>query len=262
MRMGGIFSLFAVCALFAACGNIGRVYLDERIVYKDGTVTEDCIVLKKHDGHYEYHREKSDFENIDSLIITPSFAHALAGDEGFFMNPRGYVTYFLEGRDNAVYKLPRKNQITMAGIKTPSGCYAAIFDGYRFDVVTQTAVKDGKYTNSFIVPVKNTLPYSDFTVKYYPLKGKDATYSGMGRLYRSLKVKETGLEPLAERVKKRPELKYALENPEIRIRQAWKPVPAKVRHQILGNEPPVKVKVTFDRVCDIIDALQGCRQGV
>ena len=257
MRIGRAFDLFTACALFVACSNVGDVYLDERIVYQDGTVTENRITLKKSGGCYEYHRDKAEFENVDSLIITPSFAHANAGDEGFFMNPRGYVTYFLEGRDNAVYKLPRKNQITMTGIKTPSGCYASIFDGYRFDVVTQTKVKGGKYTNSFIVPVKNTLPYSDFTVKYYPLKGKNATYSGMGRLYRRLKVKESGMEPLAERVKTRPELKYALENPEIRIRQAWKPVPATVKHQTLENEPPVRVKVPFDRVCDIIDALKN-----
>ena len=148
----------------------------------------------------------------------------------------------------------------MAGIKTPSGCYAAIFDGYRFDLATQTVLKDGKYTNSFIIPVKNTLPYSDFTVKYYPLRGKDATYSGMGRLYRSIREKEADLVPLSERVKTRPELKYALESPEIRIRQAWKPVPATVKRQTLENEPPVKVKVTFDRVCDIIDALK--KEGV
>ena len=129
MVIGRIFSLFVACASFIACGTAGRVYLDERIVYKDGTVAENRIALKKHDGYYEYHREKAEFEKIDSLIITPSFAHADAGDEGFFMNPRGYVTCFLEGRDNAVYKLPRKNQITMTGIKTPSGCYAAVFDG-------------------------------------------------------------------------------------------------------------------------------------
>ena len=73
------------CLMMVSCG---KVYVDERIVYKDGTVTENRITLKRHSGFYEYHRDKADFENIDSLVITPSFAHASAGDEGFFMNPR------------------------------------------------------------------------------------------------------------------------------------------------------------------------------
>ena len=71
MRIGRAFDLFTACALFVACSNVGDVYLDERIVYKDGTVTENRITLKKSGGCYEYHRDMAEFENVDSLIITP-----------------------------------------------------------------------------------------------------------------------------------------------------------------------------------------------
>jgi hypothetical protein len=95
---------------------------------------------------------------------------------------------------------------------------------------------------------------------FYRLEGEDATYSGMGRLYRKMQIDNGVIVPLKERVKDRPELKYVVENPEVRIRQCWKPVPTPVLDQTPENEPALRVKVTFKRVKDIID--QMIRQGV
>lgn len=51
-----------------------------------------------------------------------------------------------------------------------------------------------------------------------------------------------------------------MEAPEVRIRQAWKPVPSPVPYQTPENEPPLMPVVTFDRVADI--AREFKRQGV
>lgn len=64
-------------------------------------------------------------------------------------------------------------------------------------------------------------PYEDLVLKIYSLEGDDADYSGMGRLYRKLFV-EGRIRPLSERATENQLLKYAIDNPEIRIRQAWK----------------------------------------
>ena len=59
---------------------------------------------------------------------------------------------------------------------------------------------------------------------------------------------------------RQPELAAAATNVEIRIRQAWKPVPSPVAYQTPENEPPVHAAVTFDRCGDIVRELR--RQGV
>ena len=141
--MKKVLYLLPLCWLLASCN---KVYVDERIVYNDGTIAENQVMLKRSAGYYEYNRDKADFENIDSLVITPCFAHANAGDEGFFMNPRGYVTYFIEGRDDAVYKLPRKNQIRMTGIKTT----------YSDGTVTICNYSDAPYEyKGVVIPAEN-----------------------------------------------------------------------------------------------------------
>ena len=51
--------------------------------------------------------------------------------------------------------------------------------------------------------------------------------------------------------------KYVVENPEVRIRQCWKPVPTPVLDQTPENEPKLRVKVTFERVKDIVDEMKN-----
>jgi hypothetical protein len=51
-------------------------------------------------------------------------------------------------------------------------------------------------------------------------------------------------------------LKDAIDSVEIRIRQAWKPVPPAIFEQVPEIEPPVSPYVTFDRVVDIARALK------
>ena len=65
---------------------------------------------------------------------------------------------------------------------------------------------------------------------------------------------------LSSRAPYQPLLAYAARHPEVRIRQAWKPVPSPVPDQVTRNEPPVRPVVTFDRVKEIVDECR--RQGV
>ena len=244
-----------VLAALTACST---PTVQVRIVRGDGVVSEYKVRLKRSESHFEYRMSAASLTGIDTLSLTPDFARAVEGDEGFFMNSQGYMTYFLpERRDTSVWIYAR-HPIALQGIKTPGGCYAAFFHTYRWNMRSRTDVHSGEYVNSFDFILKDVPITSDLVVEYWPLRGSEASYSGMGRLYRRLFVENNPeMVPLRERVKSRPYLRYAVEHPEIRIRQAWKPVPTPVPDQTRENEPAVRVKVPFDRVCDIADALKA-----
>lgn len=205
----------------------------------------------------EYRVPLEELSGVDTLEIVPDYAWARAGEDGFYVSTDGMATYFKE-RDTAQERsLYSRHQIRMQGIKTPRGCFAEMFDSYRFNVKTTLSYDAGLYRSKTEYILKGVEPYEDLVLRVYELKGSDATYSGMGRLYRKLYV-EGKKEPLAGRAGKNPLLKYAVDNPEIRIRQCWKPVPTPTGpDQTRENEPEVRVKVTFDRCCEIVDALKA-----
>ena len=133
----------------------------------------------------------------------------------------------------------------------------AIVKGLRMENRLIAKVADNHYSLSYLFDFTDVTPYEDIVVDWYELKGKDADYSGMGRLYRKYQLDRGEVIPLKERAADNALLAYAASSPEIRIRMAWKPAPATVRHQTPDNEPPVHAAVTFNRVYDIIDSLKA-----
>ncbi len=250
--------LLLILALSSCSAPAGRRAF-VRIARTDGTVTVDTIVLSSRKGVLEYNLPQGKLEGVDTISITPEFSIACAGDEGFYVNSQGILTRFLEGRSGR-YSVFHRHPMPIAGAKTPQGCWLAYSPNYRFDTGVTVRCRDGKYSQTFSVVPFNHEPYADLLFRWFPLKGKDATYAGMGRLYRKIRLAQGGLVPLREKVKERPLLQYAVDYPEIRIRQGWKPVPCSVPHQTLENEPPMRVAVTFDKVCEIIDEMKA--QGV
>lgn len=237
-----------------SCSNPGSSCADHKVyvrtVYSDGTAEEDTVCFAGTDGGMEFRIEKDRLENVDTISVTPDFAIAHAGEDGFFLLPEGIATYFLENRPDVTRRIFRRHPLAMVGICTPRGCFMEVLKTYRFDMAVSTIHKGGEYRNTLDYVFKGVAPKHDLVLEVYELKGDEATYSGMGRLYRKLFV-EDRLVPLKDKAAARPLLKYAVDNPEIRIRQAWKPVPTPEPDQTPENEPAVRVKVTFDRVCDL-----------
>lgn len=239
--------------IFASIAAYARK-ADIRIVYSDGKVKQYQTSFRKSAGNLLFSMPQSSLAGVDTLEISPDFAVAKAGDEGYFMASDGTLTRFLPDRPEYTRQLYKKHQIAMFGVKTPEGCWAEMFETYRFDLCTKVVHKDGRYRATLQYILKGVEPYDDLVLKIYPLKGDDADYSGMGRLYRKLYV-DGKIKPLRERAQANPYLKYAIDYPEIRVRQAWKPVPTPVPDQTRENEPAVRVKITFDRCREIVDAL-------
>lgn len=247
--------VFALCS----CGNHGSSFSDHevyvRTVYSDGTTKEDTLRFSKTAAGMEFRVSRDKLAGVDTLSLTPDFALAHGGEDGFFVQPDGLATYFLEGRPDVTRQVYRRHPLAMEGICTPRGCFMEVFRTYRFDLSVRTVHRQGEYRNTLDYVFKGVAPAHDLVLEVYELEGDEATYSGMGRMYRKLFV-EGRLVPLKDKAAARPLLKYAVDNPEIRIRQAWKPVPTPEPDQTPENEPAVRVKVTFDRVCDIVDAMK------
>ena len=231
------------------------------LIYKNSDDTKDTVtvMLQPQGDCLTLNVAQEDLIGVDTLVVLPEFAHAQAGEKGSWINPSGFVTYFKEGREGCFYR-HKKHPLPIIGYDTPRGFYMGYLRSYRYDVATVSAAKDGHYTFSTELPLVGIEPYEDFRMDFYLLQGEEATYSGMGRLYRKMQIDNGVIVPLKERVKNRPELKYVVENPEVRIRQCWKPVPTPVLDQTPENEPALRVKVTFGRVKDIVDEMK--KQGV
>lgn len=258
--MKRILFILSIFLLASACSRQARETAFIRIVRTDGTVQEDTVCLSCGKGFLEYSFPEADIAGLDTLYVTPQMTCAPAGTDGYYVNADGIVTKMLEGREGR-NSLRHRHPMPIAGCVIGAKAWMAHFPNYRFDSHVSIVCRNGQYRQVFaLTPFDHKAYDGAWVLRFYPLEGKDATYAGIGRLYRSIRLAQGDLMPLKEKIKDRPLLKYAVDYPEIRIRQGWKPVPCQIEHQTLENEPPMKVAVTFDRVCELIDTLVA--QGV
>ena len=195
---------------------------------------------------------------VKTFAIVPSFATARKGEDGYFLMPEGIVGGFHETNGRFVSNEGR-NYMPFYGMKTPRDTFCMIAKGMSWRYSTRVEVVDGVYQMSQVYNLGGDMPYEDFVLEFTFLP-EDAEYPQMARVYRNWQLERGAVMPIRERMKKWMEVGVAATNVEIRIRQAWKPVPSPVPYQTKYNEPPVHAAVTFDRCGDIVRELK--RQGV
>ena len=193
-----------------------------------------------------------------NVALKPDFAMAKTGEDGYWVFPNNTLGRFTqtEGRVREGWHV----SMPMYGMKTPRGTFCAIATGMPYSLSLVAEAKKGEYAVYAAFDRHMEDVYEDIAVEYRFLEGDDADYSGIARSYRDYQLKRGACRPLSARLKEQPLLEYAVRHPEVRIRQAWKPVPSPVFDQVTRNEPPVKPVVTFDRVKEIVD--ECLRQGV
>ena len=223
--------------------------------FEDGTKTSEQVTLVRQGDVAEYRIARGDVKpGTKAISLKLDFARAKKGEGGYFVTSCNEIGYFRHDsgtwRRGAVWSL-----MPVFGMKTPRTAFVAIGTGMPWSFSTRVDAKDGEYLASLTWDEDLDRPYEDFVMRFVFLKGDDADYSGMARAYRKYQLGRGACRPLADRAKERPALAYAATAPEIRIRQAWKPVPSPVTNQVLRNEPPVTPYVTFDRVKDIVRGL-------
>jgi len=260
-------SLIAAALLLVSCtGRVAPADVTLRFAYSDGTCLTKEVPLGRKSDRLVLHVDRKDLTGLDTLTVIPSFSASIPACDGYFVFPGGNAALFNAERPDqrivaSTYKRVYRggsNQMPISVLKTPESCYLEHWKTYRFDAIPFLIYQNGTYRHEIKLLMFNVgEPYEDFEVDFYPLSGDDASYSGAGRLYRKIQLAAGNIVPLREKVKGRPELEYVVRYPEIRIRQGWKPVPCSVEHQTLENEPEMRVKVTFDKVGEIIDSLKA-----
>jgi len=197
-------------------------------------------------------------EGVKTFDVIPDFATARNGDAGYFLLPSGILGSF-RVENGKCGTSEGNNYMPFYGMKTPHDTFCMIAKGMSWRYMTRVEVQKGVYQTSQRYNLGGDVPYEDFVLEFTFLP-QDAEYPQMARVYRDWQLGRGAVQPIRERMKKWPEVGAAATNMEIRIRQAWKPVPSKVPYQTKYNEPPVHAAVTFDRCCDIVREMK--RQGV
>ncbi len=225
------------------------------LIIKSNTGTEKKTVeLKQCDGFLRLEIPVNEIKNVHQINILAEFAKAKVGDEGYIVLPNSTLTEFKKRKNDM--KMPIKQpDMPISGIKTANKTFMAIVRGMEFDYYPLVTYSKGNYSLSHCFDLTRYEPYENIIIDYYFLTGKDANYSGMGRLYRSMLLKT--IKPIKDRVADNKYLEYAVNSIEFRIRQGWKPAPSPIRNQTLENEPQMYTKVTFEKVGEIIDALKA-----
>lgn len=201
-------------------------------------------------------------QNADFVDISPNTIIAAAGDEGYFVVPHQLPSDFLCNFSSGEDAEKEYGRYTMPiyGIKKGETALLAVVTGMAWEHKIIIRRKDDKY---YIFPRFNLSgygAYEDVVIEFFKLSGEAANYVGMAKRYREYQQKKGAFETLSQKVTKRPTLKGVADAVNVRIRMGWKPVPAKIAEQRVENEPEMKVAMTFDRLCELIDEMQN--QGI
>ena len=249
----------AACMAASLCAAADAV-LEWR--FADGRVAKETVRLAEEGEVTSLSLKREDIvgKGAVSLKVTPDFAHARKGEAGYWFSPYGYYGEF--DRDSgSFFSAEERMNMPMYGWSTPRGAFLAIITSLKYYPKHRVDVKDGAYAISCVLEEQLCRrPYEDFRIEFHRFPAGTG-YAALAKRYREYQLGRGAVKPLRERVKDNPILEYAVAAPEIRIRQAWKPVPSPVPHQTPESEPPVKVVVTFDRVREISAALKKAGVG-
>ena len=248
-------ALAAWCA-FAGVAHAATIELEWS--FADGCVERETRALEEREGVSVFSMPRTAIaaKGAAELALTPDFARARKGDDGFWVFSSGECGTFR--CDDGRAQCDRWQLMSVYGMKTPERTFAAIVRGLKYYFTTRVVAKNGEYRMSCVLGEELCRnPYEDFEIEFRRLDGAEATMGGIARAYRNYQLERGAVKPLKERAAMNAVLREAIEAPEIRIRQAWKPVPPRVLEQTPDAEPSVTPHVTFDRVADIARDLKA-----
>ena len=230
-----------------------------RIVALDGTEKE--VALCYREEHYVL-AEEPDYSQVKYIDFFPHAFDARVGSEGYYVAPKdiihdsaftGKITF--RPRKEQEVTSPDVHSLPIMGAFLPEGATAVVLRGCQFMARFVYGRKAGVYYCFPRFTFEGEAPYEPLSVLVHELPA-GADYSDLANFYREIRIAD-GCVPLKERIKGRPELKYAVEAPYVRIRLGWKPMPCYVEEQTPENEPPLEIAVTFRQVGVLVDALKA-----
>ena len=242
----------SVSGLLSALGPLDT--LEMTVTRTNGSVeTRTVRLAPQPDGALRF--------RLPTIDMTPDFktvrvvnlaGRRHTGDPGWWMINDGRWGAFTRTSGTTVHSPLR---LPIAGMKTGEhAAWMAIVKGGRFETSNNLVVSNGVYEMDFTLRVSTIgfNPYEDWIIDYYPLAGADATYSGMGRVYRTWQLERGEVKPLRERVKGNPNLAYAADSIFLRCKFGRCDRTKTGPDDWLKEMPPVLVEQTFASFKDIM----------
>ncbi len=249
---------FLIIAIFCPLFLVAETFTI-RSKTKDGEWRQKVLEIEPQNGVVSLKIPSSEIPD-GQLEIIPHFARARAGEDGYMLLSTGGLIPYKAGVKNTVY-IPwspstKEFRMRAEGMKTPRASFVAIFKKLPFERASRVSVQDGSYQLSTFYDMQRCAfdAYEDIEIEYQFLPSEDSDYSAMARAYRTHLLDGGECKAISERLT--PELDYAANCVEIRIRQAWKPVPSPVENQTPENEPELRVRTDFKAISDFLKALK------
>lgn len=140
-----------------------------------------------------------------------------------------------------------RERLGLFALSTPALTWCAVVKGLRLEYGCNIEAKNGTYTvfPRFDIEGIEFAPYEDVIIDFYELKESDATYSGMGRLYRKYQLDRGAVRPLRERIVDNEALRYSTESILLRCKLGRCDRRTSTSDDWETNMPPVVVDYTF-----------------
>lgn len=206
---------------------------------------------------------------IHRITVLPEFGAATEGEDGYLVLPAnlGFLCTFRDKqpatREYNLFRFISSGTMPIWGVRRGEASMLAVIEGGKFDAALRLAVAQGEDRRYHVDPVftlrdfsDDMLPFEDISIDYLFLS-PGAGWQEMAKAYRQYVFTYRGVRPIRERVKDYPDVGYAAEAIEFRIRQAWKPVPSPIEHQTPENEPKLTVRCDFEKVSRILDKFRA-----
>lgn len=229
------------------------------MIIKDNNKKIYTPIIKNENNIYNIIIKKEDVMNFCEYIEfeIEDFC-ANKDDEGFYLisdvdKMGSYLIKFTEKKDEE--HILRQALMPMFCVKKKDFSAVVIAKGMKYNMYLRVGVKDNKYYLYTRFVLENNLPYEDINLEIH-LLDKNASLCDIAKEYRNYQLENKKCLPIKDRMKNNPELKYATESIELRIRMGWKEAPPKILEQTIENEPEMNVACTFKRVMDVIDELE------
>ncbi len=238
-------SIFAVDKVDVIKKSSGKIVSKETIKLQTTDDGAKRLVIKK----------ESISNDIDCLDIYPSSAKAKKGDFGYFIFARGEYINFTRDKFNIVR--PR-SVMPIFGAKVPQETFVGIAKTMIGEYSMHGFATNGKYKMFMRFQPKKICGgiYEDIVVDFYTLTGNDANYSGMGRKYREIRLRNKEIIPIRERIKTNKHLAQSWDRVLARLVVCGVMPTPKKDNLFFKKCQPIQVMATFDKQKEIIKAIK------
>ena len=182
-------------------------------------VTVKKYRLKKTDDGLRLTIPKEDIsDKVWGVEVVPGFMKAEKGDEGYWMSGRGVYGLY-DKEEGSFYK--QRSVTPVYAMKKGDVLWYGHVKKWRFDYNYIVRAVAGKYESVLRFRADRVRAffdlYDDIVIDYRSLKGDEADYNGLAKIYREYQMEHNGVRTVKDRVKDFPQLEYLSESFIVRI---------------------------------------------